>query len=120
LIKKHLPIRLEPALISRLKRLAKAVNAPINDALSIDLDAMERNRSMTEAAIKVWNMLRTVWNFCKKLAALVDLVAVQNENMDRHFIDAAAGEKEGLKALYLLPRTKLSDHEAAEGSVSRT
>jgi ABC-type transporter Mla subunit MlaD len=84
---KHLPIRLEPTLINRLKRLSKAVNAPINDTISIALDALERNRSMTEAVINgVENVALTVADRVefleKNLAALVNLIASQNEKMD--------------------------------------
>jgi hypothetical protein len=110
---------LEPTLINRLKRLSKAVNAPINDTISIALDALGRNRSITEAVITgAENVALTVADRVefleKNLAALVNLIAVQNEKMDDISPKPPRSKKERLKAFYLLLETKLSVHDAAE------
>ncbi len=117
--KKHLPIRLDPALINRLKRLSMAVNAPIDDTIAIALDALERNRNITKVASDgEENVALTVGERLefleKNLGALVDLIALSNDNIDRRFNEAGALEKERLGALYRLLEDRLKDHDAAE------
>jgi len=119
LVKKHLPIRLEPTLINRLKRLSKSVNAPIDHTISIALDALERNLNIAEIAsdaeanvpLTVGERLEFLEN---NLAALVDLMAASNDNIYRRFNEAGALEKERLGALYRLLEDRLRDHDAAE------
>jgi len=113
--KKHLGIRMEPILIYRLKRMARLVNAPIDDTISIALDALECNRKEMELVSSAEeDLVLTVGRRLKfveeNLRAMVELIEAFDGKIDRNF----SVERERLKALYLLIKANISDHDKAE------
>jgi hypothetical protein len=115
LSKKHLGIRMEPTLIYRLKRMARLVNAPIDDTISIALDALECKRKEMELVSSaeedlVLTVGRRLKSMEENLLAMVELIETFDGKIDRNF----SVERERLKALYLLIKANISDHDKAE------
>ena len=106
---------MEPILIYRLKRMARLVNAPIDDTISIALDALECNRKEMELVSSAEeDLVLTVGRRLKfveeNLRAMVELIEAFDGKIDRNF----SVERERLKALYLLIKANISDHDKAE------
>jgi hypothetical protein len=102
--KKHLPIRIEPALIARLDAVSKAIKNPVNDVISLALDALEREQNVAQTVTERLEYLEN------NLASLVELMTVFNEKIDQ----AGVSEKEHIKQLYRLLEIKMDEHDEAE------
>lgn len=106
--RKPLSTRLEIDVISRLNRVSNTRKISINDVISLALDGLEGERVVAQAITDRIEILE------QNLAALVDLVELSNNNLDRLFNEAGALEKERMGALYRLLENRLKDHDAAE------
>ena len=105
---KMLPNRLEIEVMARLKRISCTRKISVNDVISLALDGLEGEREVAQTITDRIDFLE------KNLAALVELMEVFDKKVDRLFIESGVSEKERLKALYLLFKANISDHDKAE------
>ena len=106
--KKPLPERVEFDVITRLKRVSNTRKISLSDVISLALDGLEGEREVAQTITDRIEFLE------KNLAALVEVMDVFDKKMDRLFIESGASEKERLKALYLLFKANIKDHDNAE------
>jgi hypothetical protein len=99
-----LPTRLEFDVITRLNRAAHSRKIPINDVISLALDGLEAEREVAQTITDRIDFLEN------NLGALVELMEVFGDKLDRHF----SNETERLKTMYLLIKANMSDHDKAE------
>jgi len=76
--------------------------------ISLALDELEGEREVAQTITDRIEFLE------KNLVALVELMEIFDKKMDRLIIESGASEKERLKALYLLFKANMNDHDKAE------
>jgi hypothetical protein len=106
--RKPLPARLDMELIARLNRVSNTRKISVNDVISLALDGLEGEREVAQTITDRIEFLE------KNLAALVELMEIFDKKMEHLFIESGASEKERLKALYLLFKANMNDHDKAE------
>ena len=106
--KKPLPERVEIDVITRLKRVSNARKISLSEVISLALDGLEGEREVAQTITDRIEFLE------KNLAALVELMEIFDKKMEHLFIESGASEKERLKALYLLFKANMNDHDQAE------
>jgi hypothetical protein len=113
--KKMLTTRLESDLIDRLNEISTAIKAPINDTISISLDALEREQKTAETVVKrVESIEKNLSALAKLMAVFDEKMVVIGEKMDKQFVEASFNEKERMKSLLKLLETKIREHDEAE------
>lgn len=104
----HLPDRINPEVVARIKYLANVFQVGTEEVISLALDALERETKAGDS------LPQRVAHLEKNLAAFFDLVMTFNEKLEEKFAEANLTEKNRLKGLLKLLEIKIGEHDEAE------